>query len=135
MYTVYHSAGLHYNCHFVWQLLLTCLSILTLSFLIWAQFTNHEFALFSICIFVFVFDICMYTIYRKYYTSHCVFFRHQAIAYASATFGSGTGLILYALQCRGYEDTIAVCPFDSWGQSCGHNRDAGVNCLGGKHTR
>ena len=53
----------------------------------------------------------------------------DATALIFAAFGQGTGPIhLDDLQCRGFEDALVNCSYDSNTADCIHVEDAGVRC-------
>ena len=62
-----------------------------------------------------------------------------ALPFPFATFGQGTGVILLAnVQCNGTESTLLACPSirsEDGIDYCDHSNDAGVKCLGKKHTK
>ncbi|CAI8016962.1 Neurotrypsin, partial [Geodia barretti] len=47
--------------------------------------------------------------------------------------GASGPVWMHYLQCNGSEASIAQCPFDGWGSSCGHYEDVGVMCLPADH--
>lgn len=54
----------------------------------------------------------------------------DAVAVTGATFGQGTGSVLFnALQCYGNETNLTQCAGADFGISpCPHSRDSGVTC-------
>lgn len=49
--------------------------------------------------------------------------------FGSAHYGTGSGPILYQVNCNGYETDIAECGLSDWGTTgCGHHEDVGVDC-------
>ena len=57
----------------------------------------------------------------------------NAIAVKSAAYGEGSGEIwLDEVECFGSESNVHECIHPGWGtHNCGHEKDAGVRCLGG----
>ncbi|XP_065890349.1 scavenger receptor cysteine-rich type 1 protein M160-like isoform X4 [Dysidea avara] len=53
-----------------------------------------------------------------------------AVAISGAYYGEGSGpIVLYQVECKGTEDTIANCSFGGpFHTNCGHSQDASVNC-------
>ena len=55
-----------------------------------------------------------------------------AVAINGAYYGEGSGpIVLYQVECKGTEDTIANCSFGGpFHTNCFHTKDASVNCTG-----
>eukprot|EP00105_Crassostrea_gigas_P038245 XP_019922393.1 PREDICTED: deleted in malignant brain tumors 1 protein-like [Crassostrea gigas] len=56
-------------------------------------------------------------------------FNSSTNIFGSAHYGTGSGPILYQVNCNGYETDIAECGLSDWGTTgCGHYEDVGVHC-------
>uniref|UniRef100_K1QTU6 Deleted in malignant brain tumors 1 protein n=1 Tax=Magallana gigas TaxID=29159 RepID=K1QTU6_MAGGI len=56
-------------------------------------------------------------------------FNSSTNIFGSAHYGTGSGPILYQVNCNGYETDISECGLSDWGTTvCGHHEDVGVDC-------